>query len=427
MFDLNTSASFNNNERQLYFLFLIRIYLMPKKHHIQLQTGELQVSVLRARFPLDTLLTFGSRLNPKRRFLFVSKVLGKYVPCKPNAMRESYLAMALQIQPFIDESANVWVLGVAETATGLAAGVAQEIKRNSTANMMLDENAIFDKTNIEKKLVFSHTTRCELAKDIDFKIVEAHSHAPSHLIYQLEHEHNYQDVTSVVLVDDEISTGKTLAQLTENILERLPHLTTITWASLVNWISEQDRQLFKKRYPSISLEFCSLLDGTFSFCADERFQEKLPEKTATGISNASCLSNIGRTGYLMNTQPSVEFKCLAGQLITSTLDINKAYIVIGTGEFSYQPFLLAEYMQQQGFDVLFQSTGRSPAIKDHGINSKLSGFDEGQQGTYYLYNFPQDRQPIICYENVEQYQSCPFKDALQAQVAILDSFSVNAG
>ncbi|MEH6444922.1 MAG: phosphoribosyltransferase domain-containing protein [Oceanospirillaceae bacterium] len=398
---------------------------MPKKHLIQLQTGELQVSVLRARFPLDTLLTFGSRLNPKRRFLFVSKVLGKYVPCQPNAMRESYLAMAEQIQPFIAESANVWVLGVAETATGLAAGVAQEITRKSCAAMILDKNATVDNTSTEKKLIFSHTTRCELAKAIDFKIVEAHSHAPSHLIYQLEDKHDYQSVTSVVLVDDEISTGKTLAQLTENILERLPQLTTIIWASLVNWISEHQRQDFKKRYPSITLEFCSLLDGTFSFSADECFQEELPEKTATGISNALCRSDLGRAGYLMGTQPSIEFKSLEGQLITSNLDKSKAYVVVGTGEFSYQPFLLAEYMQQLGFDVLFQSTGRSPAIEDHGISSKLSGFDEGQQGTYYLYNFPQHRQPIICYENIEQYQSCPFKDDLQAQVAILDRFSVN--
>ncbi len=410
---------------------------MLKQHSIQLQTGMLQISVLSARFPLDTLLTFGSRLNPKRRFLFVSKVLGKYVPCQPSAMRASYVAMAEQIQPFIteppcgsasnssiDSSSDTWVLGVAETATGLAAGVAQEIKRSSVREVTADTSAdISVEPSTEHKLIFSHTTRCELAKEIDFSIVEAHSHAPSHLIYQLESELCYKGVSRVVLVDDEISTGKTLAQLTENLLDKLPKLTTVVWASLVNWISEQDRQLLQSRYPGIKLQFCSLLDGTFDFTADESFQETLPKNTATQISKASCLSDIGRTGYLMNTQPSVAFLCPEGADFISELDKSEAYVVVGTGEFSYQPFLLAEQLQQQGFDVVFQSTGRSPAIEDCGISSKISGFDQGQQGVYYLYNFPENRQPIFCYENLAQYQHCPFKDDLQAKTAILESFS----
>lgn len=401
---------------------------MPNQHSIELQTGKLQVSVLSAKFSLDTLLTFGSRLNPKRRFLFVSKVLGKYVPCKPSVMRESYQAIAQQIQALDDThktdiANNTWVLGVAETATGLGAGVAQEVKR------MNDGVA-------ESEVIYSHTTRCSLEQSIDFSIVEAHSHAPSHLIYQLDDSLRYQEINRVVLVDDEISTGRTLAQLTEQLLARLPKLTTVIWASLVNWVSAEDINKFKANYPNITLQFCSLLYGTFKFNSNPDFTDKLPDNTATGISNMLSRADIGRVGYSMSERPTCQFvemtssaqqdetlgMLTTGSLDISSLDKSKRYTIIGTGEFSYQPFLFAEQLQQQGFDVLFQSTGRSPAIEDYGIVSKMSRFDQGHQGMYYLYNLPKDRENILCYENEQQLKHCPFKDDIKAQVVILERF-----
>lgn len=409
---------------------------MPNQYSIELQTGKLQVSVLSAKFSLDTLLTFGSRLNPKRRFLFVSKVLGKYVPCKPSIMRESYQAIAQQIQSLLNASQanianNIWVLGVAETATGLGAGVAQEVKRMSTSVA-------------GNHVIYSHTTRCSLEQAIDFSIVEAHSHAPSHLIYQLDESLDYEDINYVVLVDDEISTGRTLAQLTEQLLARLPNLTTVVWASLVNWISAEDIKNLKASYPNISLQFCSLLYGTFEFNSNPNFTDKLPANTATGISNMLSRADIGRLGYSISELPTCQFvevtdcaeqdketrdtkSAVAEALATQSLDISaldktKRYTIIGTGEFSYQPFLFAEQLQQQGFDVLFQSTGRSPAIEDCGIVSKISRFDQGHQGMYYLYNLPDDRENILCYENEQQFKHCPFKDDIKAQVVILEHF-----
>jgi adenine/guanine phosphoribosyltransferase-like PRPP-binding protein len=384
---------------------------MPNPHSIQLQTGKLQISVLSARFPLDTLLTFGSRLNPKRRFLFVSKVLGKYVPCTPNVMREMHLALSDKIQAQLPKGLT-WVLGVAETATGLGAGVAQELKHYQQAEQGEESNPI----------IYSHTTRCALDSEIDFSINEAHSHAPSHLIYRLQSSLAVNAANSVVLVDDEISTGKTLAQLTNSLIERLPELKTVVWTSLVNWVSEQQRAQFRQQFPKINLVFCSLLDGTFEFSEDKGFQQALPENTATGISQALSREDLGRMGYLVGNQMQVLFNDERQVPLYPQLDKNTQYTVLGTGEFNYQPYLLALQMQQAGFDVLFQSTGRSPAIQDYGIQSKLSGFDEAHQGMFYIYNLPINRQTILCYENAEQHLSCPFKSKVPAITAILDSF-----
>ena len=45
-----------------------------------LPTGELRVRVTESLVPAGDLFTFAVRRNPKRAFLFLSKVLGKEVP-----------------------------------------------------------------------------------------------------------------------------------------------------------------------------------------------------------------------------------------------------------------------------------------------------------------------------------------------------------
>src|SRR5919197_299309 len=67
------------------------------EHAISLPTGRLRVSACETDFTLDTLAGFAARNNPKRGFLFVSKVLGKHIPARPSAMRhvQDYLASRL--------------------------------------------------------------------------------------------------------------------------------------------------------------------------------------------------------------------------------------------------------------------------------------------------------------------------------------------
>lgn len=376
---------------------------MLNRCDVELQTGLLQISVHNARYPLEKLLTFGARQNPKRRYLFISKVLGKYVPCLPSDMRETYQTLAQAVKQSLLLHSNTWVLGVAETATGLGAGVAQELKRSGLQNV-----------------IYSHTTRCDLDRDIGFSITEAHSHAPSHLIYSLDSTLAEQQVESVVIVDDEISTGKTLEQLSQKLQQNLPQLKTIIWVSLVNWLSVEQREAYRQAYPQLSFTFISLLDGSYRFYADEQFPLQLPDKTASGISRANSRDDIGRTGYLASPEPEVLFYTPQGtRLDISQLNPTEKYTVIGTGEFTFQPFLFAEDLQAQGVDVVFQSTGRSPVLEGAGITSKQSFFDEAQRGVYYLYNLQKNRQAIILYETHEQYFSCPFRSKLNAITAIL--------
>lgn len=375
---------------------------MHNQQGIQLQTGKLQISVTQARYPLDTLLTFGARQNPKRRYLFISKVLGKYIPCLPSDMRQTYSALVENIA--LNCHSNTWVLGVAETATGLGAGVAEELNRK-----------------IENDVIYSHTTRCNLPDEVAFSIVEEHSHAPSHLIYALSKDIDKQSIETVVIVDDEISTGRTLEQLTVQLQCYLPHLKQIIWTSLVNWLPPTKRDDYTRKNKEIDLSFNSLLDGQYQFTNNPQFNAPLPENTASGISDSQNRSDTGRTSLVVTTKPLACFSSPEGiNLTPQQLDKQTPYTVIGTGEFTYQPFLFAEQLQHQGFDVLFQSTGRSPMLEGAGIQRKESFYDEKQQGLFYLYNQPDGRTPILLYESIFQYENCPFREKLNAICAILN-------
>lgn len=394
--------------------------------HIHLKAGQLAIKVNRSHWPIEQLLTFGSRINPRRSFLFVSKVLGKYVPCPPRRMRESYQALvnecikdsSLPINDYgdIEQSNNFAVWGVAETATGLGAGFAQALKNHANT-------AVF----------YQHTTRHHLSHPLAFSISEAHSHAPSHRVYTselLSHPQSQQLIRVAFLVDDEISTGKTLFQLTQALCEKLPKVEHIVWISLVNWLGNDAfnsiQQQLQASFPQVTLHAKQLLQGEFEFFPNKAYQPTLPEDTAQGFAQKQGGYDVPRLGYWMNNLSPEEIESqfiqLSGDFLRleylPSLGQKKGYCVIGTGEFTHLPFLLAEHWQERGADVLFQSTGRSPALEDGGLESRLSFWDDLEQGNCYLYNICNDRHAIILYESREQMEKCTLHQSLSATVGI---------
>jgi hypothetical protein len=75
--------------------------------------------------------------------------------------------------------------------------------------------------------------------------------------------------------------------------------------------------------------------------------------------------------------------------------------VIGTGEFTYPGFLLAERLEKAGFDVVVQATSRSPVHIGGAIgHSLVFGDNYGSGMDNFLYNAdPADgRLSLICHE-----------------------------
>ena len=68
---------------------------MNQTHH--LPTGTLHLDIRRSELPVGDLFAVGARLNPKRAFLFVSKLLGKHHPCTPQQMAQAYARLAAKL------------------------------------------------------------------------------------------------------------------------------------------------------------------------------------------------------------------------------------------------------------------------------------------------------------------------------------------
>ncbi|QHC57206.1 hypothetical protein GSU72_00390 [Rathayibacter sp. VKM Ac-2760] len=143
------------------------------------------------------------RDNPLRRQLLVSSLLGKHVPVAPSVVRDAADRLAALVAGTLRSAgadpAESVVIGFAETATGLSAAVAESLGARRDA----------------------HSTRYLLPGDVvDGDFEEAHSHAPGHLV--LTGALPPGPVTALVLVDDEVTSGRTVLALARLLLARHP-------------------------------------------------------------------------------------------------------------------------------------------------------------------------------------------------------------
>lgn len=94
-------------------------------------------------------------------------------------------------------------------------------------------------------------------------------------------------------------------------------------------------------------------------------------------------------------------------------------IVLGTSEFVWRPFLLAERLERAGADVHFSSTSRSPIALGHSIQHALSFSDNYGLGIpNFLYNVKpgQFDRVLICTETPAQAVPAELVTALSAEV-----------
>ncbi|MGZ8947479.1 MAG: phosphoribosyltransferase domain-containing protein, partial [Methylococcaceae bacterium] len=164
---------------------------MSKKLTIKLDTGTLHLNLSPGHIPLKRLLGFAARVSSKRKFLFVSKILGKHYPVTPKMMSWSYRALARSVMQRGINGVSLWV-GMAETATGLGYGVFAAACHEGAPNAL-----------------FMQTTRYHLDGVERLAFDEAHSHATDFFLYypeRADHRQHFLNAQTLVLIDDEIST-----------------------------------------------------------------------------------------------------------------------------------------------------------------------------------------------------------------------------
>ncbi|MGZ8238998.1 MAG: phosphoribosyltransferase domain-containing protein [Methylobacter sp.] len=358
---------------------------MQKTLTVKLDTGTLHLDLEPGHIPLNRLLGFAARVSSKRKFLLVSKVLGKHYPVSPKLMSWSYRALAREVLKRGVGAGSLWI-GMAETATGLGYGVFEAACREGA-----------------KHALFVQTTRYHLDHIERLEFEEAHSHATDFFLYypeQPSHRKQFLTAETLVLIDDEISTGLTFLRLIKAYQRVNPGLRKVFIVSLVNFAHADDRTALEAQ-AGVAVEWVCFRQGRLRF---EDSQNIAIDSITVNVSgNGACKKALlawpGRLG--LDAPISLD-KDVVEQLCGSGLKRDqRPILVLGTGECNAPAYLLGRELESRGFKVKVQSTTRSPIHQGNDIG-RVCRFEDnyGDGIPNFIYNLnPDDYGDIIlCHE-----------------------------
>lgn len=354
-------------------------------HMIELATGRLEITVNTADMAPGALTGFAARNNPRRGFLFVSRVLGKHIPVRPSLMRRTHCMLAHKLPE--DLPHPLLCVGMAETATALGQGVFEARSAEAPGEDL-----------------YMHTTRYRLGGSDCLTFDESHSHAARHFLHLPQDpalRRLFTEARTLVLVDDEISTGNTFAHLAQVVRTQAPHLRRVVVVTLLNWLTPTNRRELSRRFPC-PVTFVQLLEGSFRFTPDPafRFGPAARSEAEPVCRNAQLSLPGGRRGARAGSLSAVPaFRPRLG-----LPERSGSVLVLGSGEFMYAPFQLALELEEAGYDVWFQATTRSPVLPGGDIGHVLQFEDNYGEGIdNFLYNVRpgQYDQVLACYETTD--------------------------
>lgn len=161
------------------------------------------------------------RRNPRRAHLLVSSLLGKHIPVAARDVLGAADALGALVAAVLTQ--RPMVVGFAETATALGHGVARAL----SARGLLTP--------------YAHTTRRVLPAGLAaLRFDEEHSHAVEQLLAVADPTLIEGPQTPVVLVDDELSTGRTAVNAIRVLQQRWPRRSYVL-ATLLDVRSTEQR------------------------------------------------------------------------------------------------------------------------------------------------------------------------------------------
>jgi hypothetical protein len=355
---------------------------MTEQRRIDLPTGTLDLTVRDSALPLDELLGFAARANARRGFLFLSKVLGKHWPVKPSTMRAVHEQMAAGVP---EVEGPVVFIAMAETAIGLGQGVFEAWLRAHPG----------------REALFVHTTRYHVGEAPIIEFAEAHSHAPRQFLHLPPDARKHallHTAKTLVLVDDEASTGNTFLNLTDACRKLNPGLARVHLATITNFMGSAATANLSDRF-GLPVSMGALLHGEFHFSAGELPTEGAPAQRFDPDADRGASGAFGRFGldHALSVPPA-----LADRLAAAVKPGEKV-LVLGTGEFMHPSYLLGAALEARGCNVAVQSTTRSPILKWGAVSAALAFADNYGEGvTNFLYNVApgQYQHVFICHETV---------------------------
>lgn len=163
--------------------------------------------------------------NKKRSYLLVNPLQAKHIPVSPTVSLEMMRALGKKLAEKYPDTKLV--IGFAETATAIAAAAAE---------------------CFGKDCVYIHTTREPEESCGDWVYFsEEHSHASEQKLCAEGLGERIENTSRIILIDDELSTGKTLINIVNCLKNTFPQVENreIIAASVINRLSEENTRRLK--------------------------------------------------------------------------------------------------------------------------------------------------------------------------------------
>lgn len=330
--------------------------------------------------PVTDLVGLAVRRNPRRVHLVVSTVLAKHVPVAPSVARRHGSDLGDLVEDALGGARAELVLGYAETATGLGHLVGDRLGATVV-----------------------HSTRRPGWSALSFE--EEHSHATTHRL-QPRDPALLQGSGPLVLVDDELTTGRTILNTVRELHAISPRPAYVV-AALVDLRPAEARAVADEVAAELgtSITFVALLEGevrtTHEPDDDVRaavaagvdlapLGPERAEEVATTYAWPAGVPDGGRHG--LGPADADGFETAVSELAAEVGDLvagASRVHVLGTEELMYLPHRLAEDLEgsRPALEVTVSSTTRSPVVvRDdpayavrHGITFPAhDGADDGQ-------------------------------------------------
>ncbi|MCA0173640.1 phosphoribosyltransferase family protein [Bacillus sp. RAR_GA_16] len=397
---------------------------LQKQYHIPILSDmsvNLTITENVLNIPLDELFAMAARINKKRGFLFVSKILGKHLPVNPYL---PLLASGLLAATYYERVTGDSIHNLSEIRDGFLSHQKEDIQRAyqllQSHAMALQEPPIvigFAETatalghgvfDCFQESYYIHTTRENVGDQTpEFNFKEEHSHAVDQRCYA---NHSILEKTyPVVLVDDEITTGKTCLNIIREIHAKYPrdHYAIL---SLLDWRSHEHIAHYEalEKELGITIRVESLLKGTIVFegkplekpmndfhLAEERHMKGFINridlsKQFQSLPEYHYLSLSGRFGICEDDKAMIEKSCQQAAMQLNKQRYGGKTLCLGTGEFMYIPMKVASYLTG---DISYHSTTRSPIqpvqLDRYAIKEGFT-FPNPEDPTiqHYVYNIP---------------------------------------
>jgi adenine/guanine phosphoribosyltransferase-like PRPP-binding protein len=305
--------------------------------------------------PVTDLVGVALRRNPRRVHLLVSTVLGKHLPADPSVVHAAATRLGERVSATLGEAAGAaTVLGYAETATGLGHGVAEALGTP-----------------------YLHSTRQAVPGVAAYgAFEEEHSHATSHLLLP-EDPALLDNAGPIVLVDDELSTGRTALNTVRALQARVPRERYVIAAlvdvrapaSLAATVLAAERLGTRIDVVALGAGHVALPNGLAERAAALVAQ---PPVTSTGSGTAARtlspwprgVRESGRHGF--GPDDVCAARAAAAGCAAALADglAGPRVLVLGSEELMYAPQLIALQLQACNGDLVVRSssTTRSPAV-----------------------------------------------------------------